>query len=136
MRRKGRVCYIEILIILCVLGMVGKTVAPKLAGAGVESRVSSLIDGLEAMRAHLDLYRGCHGGVLPPMDSFSSFAAAMTTRTQRYSPRIRIIPTNPFNDLNTVRFDGASDGAGRAGWRLDTKSGLFQADDSVAHAAL
>ena len=133
MRRKGRVCYIEILIILCVLGMVGKTAAPKLARGVAESRICGLVDGLEAMRAHLDLYRGCHGSVLDPGDSFADFAAAMTTRPQRYSPRIRRIPTNPFNNLNTVRFDGASAGAG---WRLDTICGLFQADDSAAHAAL
>jgi hypothetical protein len=35
---------------------------------------------------------------------------------------------NPFNGLNTVRFDGEPAGADKAGWRLDSETGKFQAD--------
>ena len=35
-----------------------------------------------------------------------------------------------------ARFDGEPAGVDKAGWRIDTKTGLFQTDDSAAHAAL
>jgi hypothetical protein len=60
----------------------------------------------------------------------------MTTKVGRYGPYVKRIPTNPLNNLNTVRFDGEPAGAGIAGWRLDTETGLFQADDSTAYAGL
>jgi len=88
------------------------------------------------MRAQLDLYRAQHGEYLPDCDSFAGFKIAMTTRVGRYGPYVKEIPINPFNDLNVVRFDGEPAGAGTAGWRLDTGSCLFQADNDAAHARL
>jgi len=88
------------------------------------------------MRAQLDLYRLQHRDHLPPADSFSSFETAMTTKVGRYGPYVKKIPTNPFNNLDTVRFDGEPAGAGKAGWRLDTETGLFQADNDAVYAAL
>jgi hypothetical protein len=54
----------------------------------------------------------------------------------QYGLYIKKIPTNPFNDLNAVRFDGEPAGANKAGWRFDTESGLFQADNDAGYAAL
>jgi len=54
----------------------------------------------------------------------------------QYGPYIKQIPENPFNNLSTVRFDGQPAGSGSTGWRFDTETGLFQADDSIAHAGL
>ena len=53
-----------------------------------------------------------------------------------YGPYLKKIPANPFNGLNTVRFDGSAAGTGEAGWRLDTQSGHFQADNDEAYASL
>jgi len=136
MREKIRFSYIEVVGIAIVLGIVAMTVAPRLTEASAESKTCDLIDGLQEMRAQLDLYRAQHEGELPTTDSFGSFKTAMTTKISRYGPYVKKIPTNPFNNLNTVRFDGEQAGAGIAGWRLDTKSGLFQADNSAAHACL
>jgi len=130
MREKIRFSYIEVVGIAIVLGTVAMTVAPRLIEASAESKTCDLIDGLQEMRAQLDLYRAQHEGHLPTTDSFGSFKAAMTTKIGRYGPYLKRIPTNPFNSLNTVRFDGEPAGAGIAGWRLDTKTGLFQADNA------
>ena len=136
MNERTRLSYVEVIIIVVVLGVVGMRVVPQFAGASPESKICGLIDGLEMMRAQLDLYRLQHRNCLPPADSFSSFETAMTTKVGRYGPYVKKIPTNPFNNLDTVRFDGEPAGAGKAGWRLDTETGLFQADNDVVYAAL
>jgi hypothetical protein len=109
---------------------------PRFTEASAESMICDLIDGLQQMRAQLDLYRVQHGGCLGDFDSFAGFQTAMTMRAGRYDRYVKRIPVNPFNNLNTVRFDGEPAGAGIAGWRLDTANGLFQADDHAAHARL
>ncbi|MHC4644386.1 MAG: hypothetical protein ACYTBJ_02710 [Planctomycetota bacterium] len=126
----------SILMIVVALGIVARTVGPLLTEAGTQDRVCDLADGLGTLRAHLDLYRAHHNGSLPPTGSFSIFQSALTTEGGAYNPHIKRIPVNPFNGLATVRFDGQPAGSGKAGWRLNTKTGSFQADNSVEHAAL
>jgi general secretion pathway protein G len=130
MRGMKRVSYAELIILIMMLCLIARMVAPQFVEASPEEKVCELIDELEIMRAGLDLYRAEHGGRIPPTDTLAGFEAAMTTRVGRYGPYIKEIPTNPFNGLKTVRFDGQPAGAGIAGWRLDTESGLFQADNS------
>ncbi len=134
MRERVHLSYVEVIIIAAVLGVVAMRVVPRFTEASAESKICDLIDGLQEMRAQLDLYRAQHGEYLGDFDSFANFQTAMTAGVGRYGPYVKKIPTNPFNNLNTVRFGGEPAGAGIAGWRLDTDSGLFQADNSVAHA--
>jgi type II secretory pathway pseudopilin PulG len=135
--KKIRVSYAEIIVVAIVLGIAGKMIAPQFTEASNEgAKVSELVDGLGTMRAQLDLYRARHGDCFPPTNSFVSFETAMTTREGRYGPYVKKIPTNPFNGLKTVRFDGEPAGVGKAGWRFDAKTGLFQADNDAEHAAL
>ena len=134
MKERVHLSYVEVIIIAVVLGVVAMRVVPKFTEASAESKTCDLIDGLQEMRAQLDLYRAQHGDCLGDFDSFASFQTVMTTKVGRYGPYVKEIPTNPFNNLNTVRFGGEPAGAGIAGWRLDIDSGLFQADNSAAHA--
>ncbi|MFA5239928.1 MAG: hypothetical protein WC476_09530 [Phycisphaerae bacterium] len=137
MNGKRRFSYIEIIVMAIMLGAAVRMIAPQFTEASnEEGRISELIDALETMRTQVDLYRVQHKNILPPVDSFATFETAMTTKLGRYGPYIRRIPTNPFNGLNTVRFNGEPAGADKAGWRLDTKTGSFQADNDAACAAL
>lgn len=136
MRENIRMSYIEVLSIAVVLSVAAMSVVPKFTEATQESRTCELIDGLHQMRSQLDFYRVQHENRLPPVDSFESFKTALTKRVGQYGPYVNEIPVNPFNNLNTVRFDGEPAGVDKAGWRMDTKNGLFHADDSAAHAAL
>jgi type II secretory pathway pseudopilin PulG len=136
MKEKTRLSYVEVVIIASVLSVVTVSIVPKFIKASPESRTSDLIDGLQEMRSHLDLYRAQHENSLPPVDSFESFKTAMTTKVEQYGPYVEKVPVNPFNNLKTVRFDGEPAGAGKAGWRIDTKTGLFQADNLAAYAGL
>ncbi len=136
MKKKIHFSYLELLIILIVLGVAARQTVPRLASASTDEKVCILIDGLETMRAHLDLYRVEHGNRFPPSDSFDSFKTAMITKDGRFGPYVDRIPVNPFNNLDTVRFDGEEAGSGKAGWRIDTKTGVFQADNDADYAAL
>lgn len=136
MKEQARLSYVEIIIIAVVLGLVAIRVVPRFTEASPESKICDLIDGLEQMRAQLDLYSAQHHGCLSNIKSFDVFQTVLATKVGRFGPFLKQVPANPFNSLSTVRFDGKPAGAGIAGWRLDTKTGLFQADDSVAHAGL
>ena len=137
MNKSTHFSYVEVIVVAIVLGVAGRMIAPQFTEASnEEAKVSELVDGLEAMRAQMDLYRVQHEDILPPTDSFASFETAMTTNVGQHGPYIKKIPTNPFNGLKTVRFDGEPAGAGKAGWRLDTKTGLFQADNEASYAVL
>ncbi len=136
MEEKSAPSFAQAVLIAAILGIVARSVGPAFTRAGTDRMNCSLIDGLETMRTALDLYRAHHKGELPPCGSFENFEAAITTKAGRYRPRLNGIPVNPFNGLNTVRFGGEPAGSGRAGWRLDTNSGCFQADNDAAHAGL
>jgi type II secretory pathway pseudopilin PulG len=136
MRENIHLSYIEVICIAVVLSVAAMSFVPKFTEATQESRTCELIDGLHQMRSQLDLYRVQHENCLPPVNSFESFKTALTTKVGQYGPYVKEIPVNPCNNLNTVRFDSEPAGAGKAGWRIDTKTGVFQTDDSAAHAVL
>lgn len=127
---------IEIFLIIVVLGIIGIVLSPIISEASSNSDTSILVERLQQIRSHLDLYKAYCDDKLPPCDSFSNFESVMTTVIGCYSSYLKKIPANPFNGLNTIRFDGAPAGTGEAGWRLDTRTGHFQADNDVAYASL
>ena len=136
MGERKRLLYVDVVVITAALTIIGTTTVPKFTKASTESKVTDLIEGLETMRVQLDLYRAQHNDSFPPSDSFESFETAMTKKVGKYGPYVKKIPVNPFNRLNTVRFDGEPAGAGKAGWRLNTETGLFQADNSPVYVGL
>ena len=136
MREDSRFSYIEVVIVVIVLGLVSMKAYPKFTKADGESMTGELIEELQTVRTQLALYCVQHEDLYPPTRSFEVFKSAMTTRVGQFGPYVRKIPVNPCNGLDTVRFDGEPAGANDAGWRFDTKTGLFQADNSAAYAAL
>jgi hypothetical protein len=136
MTTKSGLSFFGLLAIAAIIGVAAKVSVPGFARADMEEKTCELIDALETMRTGLVLYRGQHRGRLPAVDSLELFEMAMTTKVGECGPYVEKIAANPFNGLNTVRFDGEPAGANQAGWRFDTEAGLIQADDTVAHAGL
>jgi len=136
MTKERRLSLIEVATIVVVLGIGSAGIAPKYMEAGEEEKLDQLINGLQTMRGQLALYCVQHGDRLPPTRSPQSFRLALTTRAGEYGPYIRKVPVNPYNNLDTVRFDGEPAGTNKAGWRFDTQDGSFRADNSVSHGAL
>ncbi len=136
---------VEILIVVAILGILAAVVIPQYTNASTKVRTSALSSDLHRIRSQIRLYIFHHNEQLPAStgEAATDFERRMTTQTDvignagtDYGPYILGIPVNPFNDLNTLRIDGAPAGANTEGWRFDTTTGDFQADDSAAHAAL
>lgn len=144
MIHKSGFTLIEILVVVVLLGILAAVVVPHISGAGTESRTSALATNLRRVRTQIELYKLQHNEQLPAAagDASADFLRRMTTQTDAdgdpgvdFGPYLSALPVNCFNDLGTVRIDGAAAGANTNGWRFDTTTGLFQPDDSVAHAA-
>jgi general secretion pathway protein G len=138
---------VEILIVVVILGILAAIVIPQFTEASTEAKTSSLMSDLQTVRSQVELYKVQHNDALPGGGT-ASFTEALTGKTDidgdvaaagEYGPYLQTIPTNPFNDDDDVRIDGAEAGANTDGWRFDAtdpNSGAFQADDSAEHAAL
>ena len=142
MKAKSGFTLVEILIVVVILGILAAIVIPQFTEASTEAKESSLCTDLQTVRSQIELYKIQHNDQLPGSGT-ASWVDAMTGKTDiagavgaDYGPYLQKVPTNQFNDLNTVRIDGAAAGANSEGWRFDTTTGAFQADDSAVHAAL
>lgn len=136
MKLRVSLSYLRVMVIALALGLLAKMNAPESSQASIESKTTELIEALVQIRGGIDLYRAEHGGRLPLASSSDEFEKALTQRIGQYGPYVREIPNNPFNGLDTVRFDGGPAGNNTAGWRLDTQTGIFQADNDPACSAL
>jgi general secretion pathway protein G len=145
MLRKGGFTLVEILVVVVLLGILAAIVVPQFTNASNESRTSALLTDLHRIRSQIELYKCQHNDQLPAAtgETADDFLRRMTTKTDvngnagtDFGPYFQTLPVNPFNDRNTARIDGAAAGSNTDGWRFDTTTGAFQADDSPAHAAL
>jgi hypothetical protein len=103
--------------------------------ASYDKKTRRLVENLFEMRTSIDVYKA-HHQQLPPTESFEKFHDALVIDSKSFPWWIEKIPENPFNGLNTIRFDGKPAGYNRAGYRLDTKTGHLQADNSPGSASL
>ena len=144
MKAKGGFTLVEILIVVVILGILAAIVIPQFTEASTEAKTSSLCTDLQTMRSQIELYKVQHNDDLPGQGT-ASLIDCLTGQTDvagavgtDYGPYVQKIPTNQFNDLDTIREEaGASTaGANTHGWVFNTGTGAFQADDDAAHAAL
>lgn len=145
MFRKSGFTLVEILVVVVLLGILAAIIVPQFTKAGSESRTSALLTDLRRIRSQIELYKFQHNEQFPAAigETSDDFLRRMTTKTDidgnagiDFGPYIQSIPVNPFNDRSAVRIDGAAAGSNSVGWRFDTTTGAFQADDSPAHAGL
>jgi len=143
MARRGGFSLSETLILLVLLGILASIIIPHVSGVRAENRTSDLGADLRRMRARIESYQNHHKGQLPAAtgETFENFLRRMAKKTNadgnegiECGPYLQRLPVNPFNNSTTVRVDGAPAGSNLAGWRFDTITGAFQADDSPDHA--
>jgi len=142
MIHKGGFSLIEFLAVAVLLSILA-VVVPHISGAGVESGASALATDLLGVRSKIELYKLHHNGRLPAAtgETPADFLRRMTTQTDangdsgvEFGPYLQCLPVNSCNDSAATRIDGAVAGTNIAGWRFDTTTGVFQADDSPDHA--
>jgi general secretion pathway protein G len=144
MKAKSGFTLVEILIVVVILGILAAIVIPQFTEASTEAKTSSLCTDLQTMRSQIELYKVQHNDDLPGAGT-ASFEEAITQKTDitgaldaagAYGPYLQKIPTNPFNDLNTVQVEAGTTGlgGGNTGWHFDSATGAFHADtdDHVA----
>ena len=142
MIRRGGFTLTEFVLLAALLSIL-VVVVPNVSGAGRENRSFDLATYLLGVRSKIELYKVHHNGQLPAAtgENFTSFLRRMATKTNvdgdpgvDFGPYLQCLPANPFNDSTAVRTDGAIAGSNIAGWRFDTMTGAFQADDSHDHS--
>ena len=144
MLRKSGFTLVEILVVVVLLGILAAIVVPHFTGASNETRTSALSTNLHRIRSQIEYYKIQHKDQLPAAtgETADDFLRRMTTRTDvdgnvgiDFGPYMQSLPVNPFNNQDTLRIDGGAAGSNTDGWRFDTTTGAFQADDTAAHAA-
>ena len=155
MRAKSGFTLVEILIVVVILGILAAIVIPQFTDASTEAKEARLLSDLQSMRSQIELYKIQHNDELPGSGT-ASFPDAMTKYTDVdgvltavqapgpnvYGPYIQKIPTNPWNDDDTVTENGVL-GDNSGGWEFNTTTGAFHADDDklcsdgvTAHSAV
>lgn len=143
MKAKGGFTLVEILIIVVILGILAAIVIPQFTEASTEAKTSRLCTDLQTMRSQIELYKIQHNDDLPGAGG-ATFIEAMTGQTDvtgavgtDYGPYVKKIPTNGFNDLNTIEEEAVDTGlgGGNAGWHFNNVTGAFHADTD-AHVGL
>jgi general secretion pathway protein G len=136
---------VEILIVVVILGILAAIVIPQFTQASTEARENRLKADLQTVRSQIELYKIQHLNDALPGAGTATLVQALTGQTDAagaagtdFGPYLQQIPTNPFSATEaigiTIREDGAAAGAGTEGWRFNTTTGDFRADDSAAHA--
>ena len=143
MKARSGFTLVEILIVVVILGILAAIVIPQFTDASTEAKTSSLCTDLQTMRSQIELYKIQHNDALPGAGT-ASFQDALTGTTDiagaangTYGPYVQQIPTNQFNDLDTIDMDADDStlGGGNAGWHFNTATGAFHAD-TAAHVGL
>jgi general secretion pathway protein G len=108
MKTQSGFTLVEILIVVVILGILAAIVIPQFTDASTEAKTSSLCSDLQTVRSQIELYKIQHNDDLPS-DAAVGLVLAMTEQTDidgaagtDYGPYLQKIPTNPFNDLDTI----------------------------------
>ena len=135
-------------VLVVLLSLAASLVNPALSQAVDEKRLVDLADGLQSMRAGLQLYKAAHGGRLPgqrlPGQAVTpaAFVAALTEQPGPDGQALlRQIPANPYvTDAAAARTvtcvndpDARPDGTEGTAWWFNAATGEFCACDSAFH---
>lgn len=138
---------VELVIVVVIIGIIGAIAIPRVTRSGEGARLRALEADLVILQKAADLYEIEHAGDSPahPGGVLSADAVAFMHRLTRktdpsgsiggwFGPYLRALPANPVSGLRTIRIDGAPAGANTHGWRFDSTTRLFAADDSPESA--
>jgi general secretion pathway protein G len=135
--------FMEIFIVVIILGIMASIVVPQFSKASSEARLSELMSDLQQIRSQLELYKIQHGELLPGQAVIGGainpeqFIKDLTTGKNGKEPYLDTIPANVFNGKNTVSFVNSKSkkptGAEQTGWWMNAANGEFRACDCYAN---
>ncbi|MGD8992587.1 MAG: type II secretion system protein [Desulfobacterales bacterium] len=153
---------IEMLIVVLLLGILAMLIIPQISVSTDDAMLNTLQSNLGSMRNAVELYYHQHTETYPGENDITGTAtadaaasataflqqltrytdingavSAVKTATHIYGPYLKAVtlPTNPYNNDNTVVCDPAEDditvraSAGTAGWRFYPQTGVLMAND-------
>lgn len=143
---------IEMLIVIIILGILAMVIIPQISVSTDDAKVSTMKANLSTMRAAIEVYYAQHNMTYPGKNDVSGAATATaadsalafvnqltqytdatgkvatvySATTAQFGPYIKggSLPTNPFNNLSTVKCDVT------AAPDITTASGLLRAADT------
>ena len=146
---KKRLTMCDWCVLVAVISLFASLAHPTISQAVDERKLVDMVDRLQRVRAHIQLYKAEHDGLWPgqqyPDDDVTAdeFAAAMTEqRRDAESSYLQQIPDNPYrtepgsNGSITCVHDPDAKPAGNEGtaWWFNSATGEFYACDSQYHA--
>ena len=143
MRAKSGFTLVEILIVVVILGILAAIVIPQFTDAASQANIAALQSDLQAMRGQIELYKVQHNDQRPGTAAGVDFETAMISKTYTdgsigdglgpKGPYMRVVPDNPFNELNDVTEADTTPAAAdnSTGWFYNTADGNFLANDLV-----
>jgi prepilin-type N-terminal cleavage/methylation domain-containing protein len=127
----------ELVIVVCIIGILAALVMPLFQNQADEAKVAASKDNLRILRSVIELYAARHKGVGPGYQNDTAGTAPSETYfrqqvidTEHYMQKL---PTNPFNNLSTMRMVADSDvfpatATGEYGWVYQPASGKIRLD--------
>ncbi len=153
---------IEILIVVILLGILATIIIPQVSVSTEDAKVNSVKSNLASLRNSIELYYFQHSDQYPGMRDISGVSTSVAntaaiaflrqlteyteadgtvstekTATAKYGPYVKggNLPTNNFNELNTVVADATETditektSSGTAAWKFYTQTGVLMAND-------
>ena len=146
MRSRTGLSFLELLILIAIVGILSVIVVPELTEASGDIRETTMQSELENVQAKLYIYRKQHNGQWP---SGENFLSQLTLRTNAAGevmpvganpkdypcgPYIESMPANPCANpriADRVQIDIDAPGSGEAGWHYNPRTGFFAPDTGI-----
>lgn len=139
-RKRSAFTLVEVLIVVVIMAILAATIIPQFSESTNDAKLSTSKFNLHTMRSQIELYKAHHNGLLPAATLIELTKSTDADGTQGtgaafpYGPYMREIPSNPFNNLNTVTAVAvdpptAAQATGAGGWLYNATTGGIWIDD-------
>ncbi|MCC6660934.1 MAG: type II secretion system protein [Phycisphaerales bacterium] len=140
----------ELVVVICILGVVAAIAIPRFSVATEIARTSALLCDAYSLQTAIQHYAAEHMG-RPPTQNVDGTAAGPALFARRlleksdecgtlnpagaFGPYLRSMPVNGVNGMLSLRIGGNAPGENSAGWHFDPVTLEVSADDSPESAA-
>ncbi len=148
-RSRAGFTLVELALVIAIAGVIGALAIPRMSIAADNARIAQTDrQPARPLQDAVDYYTAEHGDRSPATNPDGSLTASGTLFLKRltdktdelgnldpmgiFGPYIRNPPKNPFNDMVSLRIDGAAVASGATAWRFDSDAGTVKPDDTGA----